>query len=331
MTSRPSGKLEACGLTRSYSLGRRWPVAGGLRLTALDRVDLTIPARSAVGIVGESGCGKSTLARLLAGLDRPTSGDVRLDGVSLSDMPRKSLALLRRRLQMVYQEPRGTLDPRWRVQDQVAEPLSVHGLADPVTAKDRAAALLRAMGLPREALARYPHELSGGQCQRVVLARAMICDPSVLICDEPTSSLDVSAQAQVVNLLQQLRAERSLTLVFVSHSLGLVRHLCELTAVMYLGKVVEFASREAIFDRPEHPYTRALIDAVPVADPRRRRTRSQVVGEPPNPAAPPTGCAFHPRCPMARPVCRREEPTLKALSAEHSVACHAAPQENRAL
>jgi peptide/nickel transport system ATP-binding protein len=288
---------------------------------AVDGVSLTLKASETVGIVGESGSGKSTLGRMALGLEVPDEGAVAAFGAR---MPPPGTAVwrdLRRRMQMVFQDPLGALDRRLTVADQVAEPLAIHGLGAPAERARTAAAALEQVGLSAREGARYPHELSGGQRQRVVIARALIADPAVLVCDEPVSALDVSIQAQVVNLLIDLRAARGLSMLFISHDLRVVRQIADRVAVMYLGRIVEEGPSAAVLRAPRHPYTRALVSAAP-APSQHRRERMILTGEPPNPAARPTGCAFHPRCPIAEPRCRAEAPALRPLGHGQAAACH---------
>ena len=313
--------LEADRLSRHYD-ARRGPFGRRRQVRALDDVTLALRPDEVLGVVGESGCGKSTLARLMVNLDRPSAGTVRYRGRVVSGLARRDWRPLRRHIQIVFQDTRGALNPRHSVLDQVAEPLAIHNIGDSADQRERAGGLLRRLGLPEPLWRRYPHQLSGGQCQRVVLARAMILQPDVLICDEPTSAADVSVQAQVVSLLQELRQGGGLAIVFISHNLALVRHLCDRVAVMYLGRIVETVPIEALFSAPAHPYTRALVSAVPDLKPGRRDDRIYLAGEPPSPIDPPPGCAFHPRCPHARETCRRVTPVLKPDRDGRLVACH---------
>lgn len=308
--------LEATDLARSYQVGR----AGFLRkprsFFAVDGVTLTLNKGETLGIVGESGCGKSTFARLLLGLIPADRGAVTLQGQQTLGVSETEWRALRRRMQLVYQDAAGALDPRMSVRTQVEEPLHIHGL--PLDGAERA---LQAVGLFGAMADRYPHELSGGQLQRVVIARALALEPEILVLDEPVSALDVSIQAQIVNLLMDLQRDFGLSYVFVSHDLSVVRHISNRVAVMYLGRIVEDAPRDQLFADPKHPYTRVLIDAAPKPDPSTRRAIRLEVGDPPNPADPPAGCGFHPRCPLAVDRCRKEAPELRRV-AERRVACH---------
>ncbi len=312
--------LEATDLARAYPIGRKGMFRAQRRFFAVDGVSLTLEKGETLGIVGESGCGKSTLSRLILGLTPADRGTVVLDGQDLSQLDDAGWRALRRKMQLVYQDAAGSLDPRMPVRAQVEEPLHIHGL--PMDGAERA---LQAVGLSGAMAERYPHEMSGGQLQRVVIARALALEPEVMVLDEPVSALDVSIQAQIVNLLMDLQRDFGLTYVFVSHDLSVVQHISTRVAVMYLGRIVEEAPRAALFARPLHPYTRVLIDAVPKPDPRLRRAGRLDVGDPPNPADPPSGCRFHPRCPLAEERCRTEAPGLRALN-DRRVACHLAEE-----
>ena len=289
-------------------------------IRAVDGVDLTVARGETLGIVGESGCGKSTLALLLARLLLPTSGELLFAGRPVGDG--SSIQAFRKNVQMVFQDPYGSLDPRWRIGSTLAEPLAIHGIGTSGDRARRVAALLRMVGLGAEHAERHPHELSGGERQRVGIARALAVEPEVVLLDEPTSSLDVSIQSQVLNLLKDLQARLALTYVFISHSLAVVRHMSDRVAVMYLGKIVEVADAASIFSSPRHHYTSALLSAVPVPEIGRRRGVPSLQGEPPSPANVPSGCRFRTRCPAARELCRDVEPPLRPLTADHLVACH---------
>jgi len=314
--------LAVRDLSRHFALrGRRW-WAPPLQVRAVDGVSFAIAAGETLSLVGESGCGKTTTGRLVLGIERPSSGTVSFNGKTVGSRQDAAWRTRRRDLQMVFQDPLGALDPRMSVGSQIAEPLDIHGIGSVESRQAATAEMLDAVSLPRAMAARYPHELSGGQQQRVVVARALMLKPQLVVCDEPVSALDVSVQAQVVNLLARLQAERGLAYLFISHDLKVVRHISHRVAVMYLGRIVELATRDALFDRPQHPYTQALIAAVPVPDASRRRPRTQLKGDPPSPVAPPPGCRFHTRCPRASAQCAEIMPLLREMESGHHVACH---------
>ena len=291
---------------------------------AVDGVDFTINRGETLGLVGESGCGKTTTGRCILRLERPTAGQILFDGRDVNRMERQELTALRRRVQVIFQDPYSSLNPRMKVGDIIAEPIRVHGLeADPRRRRDKVRDLLSVCGLDPKFVDRYPHEMSGGQRQRVGIARALAMDPEFIVCDEAVSALDVSIQAQVVNLLEDLRERFNLTYLFIAHDLSVVRHLCQRVAVMYLGRIVEMAESDELFDHPMHPYTQALLSAVPVPDPRVEAGRQfrPARGEIPSPINPPSGCVFHPRCPMAVDNCKKARPTLREMKPGHWVAC----------
>ncbi|MFO0997789.1 MAG: dipeptide ABC transporter ATP-binding protein [Alphaproteobacteria bacterium] len=313
--------LEARDLSREYLVGRGIlaPVA---RVRALDGVSFDLTPGRTLAVVGESGCGKSTLARLITMIETPTTGTLRIDGADVAAADRATRRRLRRNVQMVFQNPYGSLNPRQKIGAVLAEPLLVN--TDSSAAECRAAArdMLARVGLGPEHVERYPHMFSGGQRQRIAIARALMLRPKIVVLDEPVSALDVSIRAQILNLLTELQEEFGLTYVFISHDLTVVRHIADEVMVIYLGRVVEKGSRETIFANPQHPYTRALLSATPVADPEARRLRMVLRGEPPSPFAPPKGCPFHPRCPHAIEHCAMEPPPL-AEKHGHDVACWA--------
>lgn len=311
-------------------LGVDYPGRGGLRsrretVRALCGVDIEIAAGQSLGVVGESGCGKSTLARAALGLVRPGAGTVRWRGWTVDTTDRERMRSMRRELQVVFQDPFGSLDPRMTAGDSVAEALeALEGVSDATAARARVAAALDSVGLDRGLASRYPHELSGGQCQRVAIARATVVHPRLLICDEAVSALDVSVQAQIVNLLAGLRQRQGIGLMFISHNLAVVRHLCDEIVVLYLGRVVERAPRDELFAAPRHPYTRALLAAIPEPDPRRavRSPPMEPVGEGTSTAVPSAGCAFAPRCPHVLDACRIRPPVLEPAGGGAAVRCH---------
>jgi oligopeptide/dipeptide ABC transporter ATP-binding protein len=313
--------VEARGLRKTFPV-RRGFFGKAQELRAVDGVDLEVHPGETLGVVGESGCGKSTLGRLLLRLLPPTAGTVRFDGVDLATLSAGDMRQKRREMQIIFQDPYGSLNPRMRVGDIVGEGIDIHRLASGQARRRMIVDLLERVGLRAEACDRYPHEFSGGQRQRIGIARALAVEPRLIIADEPVSALDVSVQAQVINLLQDLQEERGLTYVFISHDLRVVEHISHRVAIMYLGKIVEIADRDAIYRAPEHPYTRSLLSAVPVADPGATGERMILAGDVPSPITPPSGCAFHPRCPWAEERCRLEVPVLQADANGHAVACH---------
>ncbi|MFG2906515.1 ABC transporter ATP-binding protein [Kitasatospora sp. NPDC048286] len=296
----------------------------GAPIRAVDGVSFDVGAGETLGLVGESGCGKSTTGRMIVRLLDPTSGTVTFDGTEIGGLSQAQLRPHRRDLQMVFQDPYSSLNPRQTVARIISEPLLVQG-ESATAARERAAELMELVGLIPEHLDRYPHEFSGGQAQRIGIARSLATSPRLVIADEPVSALDVSIQAQVVNLMERLQKELGLAYVFIAHDLSVVKRVCDRVAVMYLGRIVEIGDKAEVYGNPAHPYTRALLSAVPLPDPEAERTRERIVllGDPPSPAAPPPGCTFHPRCPKAQDLCRTERPLLRiAGPGERQAACH---------
>ncbi|MGE0008325.1 MAG: dipeptide ABC transporter ATP-binding protein [Parvibaculaceae bacterium] len=317
--------VEARRLTRHFTVSRGGLFRPARRVHALDDVSLTVRAGETLGLVGESGSGKSTLARLIVRIHKPTAGEIFFEGNEIGEMDERALRPLRRHLQMIFQDPYSSLNPRLTVASAVAEPMLLHGLAESRdAARRRVLDLLARVGLSRDSASRYPHEFSGGQRQRIGIARALAAEPKLVVCDEPISSLDVNIQAQIIDLLMQLQADSGLTYIFISHNLAVVRQIAHRIVVLYLGKVVEIASAEALFSQPLHPYTRSLMAAVPVPDVaiEHARQRHRLTGEMPSVLEPPSGCRFRTRCPIATTRCAEEAPPLRPASAGHEVACH---------
>jgi oligopeptide transport system ATP-binding protein len=317
--------LEVRGLQMHF------PVTEGIithrkvgEVKAVDGIDFAVRRGETLGLVGESGCGKTTTGRCILRLERPTAGEILYDGVDIAKLERKELTSLRRRIQVIFQDPYSSLNPRMKVGEIIAEPIMVHGIQrDPRRRRTRVRELLSVCGLDPKFADRYPHEMSGGQRQRVGIARALAMDPEFIVCDEAVSALDVSIEAQIVNLLEDLRERFGLTYLFIAHDLSVVRHLCQRVAVMYLGRIVELAACDELFDNPLHPYTQALLAAVPVPDPSVEATRAfqPVKGEVPSPINPPSGCVFHPRCSIAVESCKQTRPELREVRPGHWVAC----------
>ncbi|TBL79452.1 ABC transporter ATP-binding protein [Paenibacillus thalictri] len=316
--------LEVKGLKKHFPFktGLFGKMSGAVR--AVDGLDFTVYRGETLGIVGESGCGKSTAGQLILQLLEPTAGEVWFEGRKMTALSEEELRKARRHMQIVFQDPFSSLNPRMRVEEIVAEPLVVHGLYKGAALRERVIELLRLVGLDAHHLSRHPHEFSGGQRQRIGIARALALNPSLIVCDEAVSALDVSIQSQILNLLKKLQKELGLTFIFIAHGLPAVKHISDRIAVMYLGKIVELADRESLFAHPRHPYTQALLSAVPIPDPTKRKERIILQGDLPNPANPPQGCSFHTRCPYAQDICRSEAPILQPQDGKsgHVAACH---------
>jgi oligopeptide/dipeptide ABC transporter ATP-binding protein len=319
---------ELTMLLEVTDLRKTFPARTGLfgnvidRVHAVDGISFSIPEGRTLGLVGESGCGKSTVGRAILRLIEPSSGAIRFDGNDITALAPKQLRALRRRMQIVFQDPYSSLNPRKRAGEIVAEPLMVHGVAQAAERRAMTEALFAKVGLQPRQMEMYPHQFSGGQRQRISIARALSLGPRFIVADEPVSALDVSVQAQVINLLMDLQAQDGLSYLFISHNLAVVEHVSHDVAVMYLGRIVEHTDKATIFAQPLHPYTQALMAAVPVADPSVRRNKKHVMGDVPSPINRPAGCHFHPRCPLAQARCRTEEPVLREIQPGHRVACH---------
>lgn len=319
-------------LIQVRDLIKYFPVTKGIVLQrktgdvrAVDGISFEISERETLGLVGESGCGKTTAGRTMLGLYPATSGSVLIDGIDVCKADNRQMLVIRRKAQMIFQDPFASLNPRWTVNAIVSEPIRVHGLAK--TEKERSEQvreLMSLVGLSGRLINRFPHEFSGGQRQRIGVARALASRPSFIVCDEPISALDVSIQAQVVNLLEELQDQLGLTYLFIAHDLSMVRHICDRVAVMYLGKIVELADRDELYENPLHPYTQALLSAVPIPDPKKDRMRKRIIlsGDVPSPINPPGGCRFHPRCPIAKDRCSQVDPEWRQHTPGHWIACH---------
>lgn len=324
MSDQPIARVES--LRKSFRGPSRGLGRGHAELRAVDGVTLDVLPGETLGLVGESGCGKSTLGRLFLRLQQPTSGRVFFEGTEITSLTQSALRPFRSKMQVIFQDPYSSLNPRMTVRSALAEALAVHGLAGSASEEhDRIAALLERVGLRPEQMRRYPHEFSGGQRQRIGIARALAVEPRFIVADEPVSALDVSIQAQIVNLLSDLQAELGLSFLFIAHDLHVVEHVSRRVAVMYLGRVVELATSAELYESPRHPYTEALLSAAPDLDPKARKKRLILRGDVPSPLDPPAGCAFHPRCPIAeKGLCDREVPALRPIASGHEVACHLA-------
>ena len=326
---------ENIPLIRVENLKKYYPVKGGIithttgYVKAVDGVSFSVMRGQTLGLVGESGCGKSTIGRQLVGLETPTEGKIYYDGVDLSALQkdRKQMREVRTKLQMIFQDPYSSLNPRKHIYEILAQPMLYHQIARRDTVEKEILRLLDMVGLPRTVLGRYPHEFSGGQRQRICIARALALNPEFVVCDEPVSALDVSIQAQIINLLKDLQEQYKLTYLFISHDLSVVEHISDTVGVMYLGNLVEYGATEDIFRHPLHPYTKALFSAIPVPDPDAKMDRIVLEGTIPSPANPPSGCKFHTRCPKCTDVCKEKAPVYREYEEGHFVACHLYPQE----
>ncbi len=329
----PEAKAQVDGpLLETREVVKHYPITGGVFLRqvasvkAVDGVTLKIASGETLGLVGESGCGKSTLGRLILRLEEPTRGDIIFEGKSILGYDARQMRTLRRQMQIIFQDPFSSLNPRKNVAHIVGEPLFVHGMTDRRQREARVLELLEVVGLKREHMRRYPHQFSGGQRQRIGVARALALNPKLIICDEAVSALDVSIRGQVINLLQDLQEQFGLTYLFISHDLSVVEHISDRVAVMYLGKLTELADSDTLYRGPLHPYSQALLSAAPVPDPKRKKQRLVLMGDVPSPINPPPGCRFHTRCPYVKDICKGREPVFREVRPNHFAACHFAEE-----
>lgn len=320
--------MAADTLLEVQNLKKHFPIKGGVLsktigyVYAVDDISFTLHRGETLGLVGESGCGKSTTGRTILRLIEPTAGDIRFEGQNITELDKSKMRSLRREMQIIFQDPYASLNPRMTVGSIIGEPLEIHKIAKGAEKEDQVASLLQKVGLRAEDMRKYPHEFSGGQRQRIGIARALGLNPKLIVCDEPVSALDVSIQAQVINLLGDLQEEFGLSYLFIAHNLNVVEHISNRVAVMYLGKIVELASDSALYNNPQHPYTEALLSAVPIPDPTAQKKRIILEGDVPSPINPPSGCHFHTRCPYKEQICQEVEPEFKDIGDGHWVACH---------
>jgi len=315
-------KLVEVKNLKKYFLTGKGPFGRKTVVRAVDDVSFYIKKKEILGLVGESGCGKTTCGKVMLRLIDSTSGKIYFNGYDITHLKKKEMMKFRRKMMIIYQDPFGSLDPRMTVGATIAEPMEVHKIVPKKEREERVIELMEKVGLTPDQINRYPHEFSGGQRQRIGIARALAIDPEFVVADEPVSALDVSIQAQIINLLRDLQKEFGLTLLFITHDLSIIKHISDRVVVMYLGKIVEIAPRRELFDNPKHPYTKALLSAIPVPNPRFRKKGTILMGDVPSPISPPPGCRFHPRCRYAKSICREEEPELIDTGEGHYVACH---------
>jgi oligopeptide/dipeptide ABC transporter ATP-binding protein len=313
--------IEVKNLKKWFYVGK---VIAGKReaLRAVDDISFYINSKEVLGLVGESGCGKTTCGKMLLRIIDPTSGSIFFDNQEITHLNKSEMQRFRRRMMIIYQDPFGSLDPRMRIGKAISEPLEVHGIGASREREERVTELMEKVGLSPDQMSRYPHEFSGGQRQRIGIARALATNPEFIVADESVSALDVSIQAQIINLLKQLQEEFGLTLLFVAHDLSVVKHISDRVAVMYLGKIVEMGEKQLLFNDPKHPYTQALLSAIPIPDPKHRKQQEIIMGDVPSPINPPKGCRFHTRCPQVMDICKKEEPPLREITPGYYTACH---------